>query len=71
MKNPKISVCKKGKGFSVGCFDGFECVRDFKSHPSEDKLVDEAYAFFEGNGISKDQVEIVRPRIDKMILKYG
>jgi len=69
-ERPKISVCQYRKMVSIGCFDGFDCIRDFIDYApeDEDKGISEARWFFEENGFGAP--EIVRPSISKMKITY-
>ena len=71
IERPKISVCSYRNRVSIGCFDGFDCIRNFVDYQpqDEDKGINEARQFFENRGLS-DEPEIVRPSITKMRLSF-
>ncbi len=68
MDNPKISVCRRKMGVDVGCYDKFDCIRDFIFYINEEQGIEEAKAFFKSKGVV--DAKIVRPKITKMTKTY-
>lgn len=61
-REPKISVDRMSK--RIGCFDGFDIVRDFQSYTSEPDALKDAHEWFTTRTIHVPQV--VFPMVRKM-----